>query len=137
MADLNHQIRGRLLIARRCHQPLDGSRRHPESPASADRVRRYIAPTMPNNRTTGALSRLGVALRHVRVVSRLCSGRIRNGGTVQATHQRQPDRIYQNWNLGSRSPGPIFLTISGLSTPKNYGNGALLYTVVTPSSALI
>jgi hypothetical protein len=64
MADLNHQIRGRLLIARRCHQRLDGSRRHPESPASAGRVRRYIAPAMPNNRTTGALSRSGVALRH-------------------------------------------------------------------------
>ena len=35
MANLNHQIRGSLLVARRCHQPVDGSRRRPESPASA------------------------------------------------------------------------------------------------------
>jgi hypothetical protein len=65
MADLNHQIRRGLLIARRCCQPLltvRGSR--PVSPASAARVRCHCAPATPNNRTTGALSRSGVTLRH-------------------------------------------------------------------------
>jgi hypothetical protein len=51
-----------------------------------------------------------------------------------ATHQRHRDPIYQNWNLGSRSPGPIFLTISGLSIPQNYGERRAAYTVATPSS---
>ena len=64
MADLDHQIRGGLLIARRCEQSLDGSRRRPQP-----RQCPYSLPTVPRPNQTNAprahCRALGAALRRV------------------------------------------------------------------------
>jgi len=65
MADLNHQIRGGLLIARRCEQSLDGSRRRPQprqcGPCSLPTVPR----PKPTNAPRAHCRALGAALRRV------------------------------------------------------------------------